>query len=184
MTYYERNLPHWQPSGKCLFVTWRLSGSLPATVVEAVRAMGELPEGKRFAEFDRHLDSGGYGPKWLRNEGVASLVAEAIQKADAVRMCKIFAFVVMPNHVHALLEPGIELARITKLIKGGTARAANKILRRTGRFFWQDESFDHWIRTSAEFERVRTYIERNPVKAGLAHHPEDWKWSSAYKLHE
>jgi len=181
MTYYERNLPHWQPPGKDLFVTWRLSGSLPATVAEAVRSMGELPDGKRFAEFDRHLDAGNYGPTWMSKEKVAALVVEALRNTDSLRLCKIHAYVVMPNHVHVLLEPVVELARITKLIKGGTARAANKMLGRTGKFFWQDESFDHWIRTSAEFERVRAYIERNPVKAGLAQRPEDWKWSSAYR---
>ena len=180
MTYYERNLPHWQPAGKDLFVTWRLSGSLPVTVVEAVRAMGELPEGKRFAEFDKHLDSGNYGPRWLRDKRVASLVVQAITNAETAGLCRIHAYVVMPNHVHVLLELGLELARITKLVKGGTARAANKILHRTGKFFWQDESFDHWIRNSAEFERDRTYIEGNPVKAGLVSHPEDWVWSSAY----
>ena len=180
-TYYERNLPHWQPLGKDLFVTWRLNGSLPATVVEAVRAMSELPEGKRFAEFERHLDSGNYGPTWLSHEEVAVLVVEALQKADSLRLCKIHAYVVMPNHVHVLLEPSVELARLTKLIKAGTARAANKILQRTGRFFWQDESFDHWIRNSAELERVRTYIERNPVKAGLVRRAEEWKWSSTYR---
>lgn len=144
--------------------------------------MGELPEGKRFAEFERHLDSGSYGPTWLSNERVAALVVESLQNADSLRLCKIHAYVVMPNHVHVLLEPGVELARVTKLIKGGTARAANKILRRTGKFFWQDESFDHWIRTSAEFERVWAYIERNPVKAGLGRRPEDWKWSSACNI--
>jgi len=178
MTYYERNLPHWQPPGKDLFVTWRLSGSLPAKVAEAVRAMGTMPEGKRFAEFDRHLDSGGYGPTWLRDEKIASLVVEAIHRVEGLRLCRIHAYVVMPNHVHVLLEPGLELSRVTKLIKGGTARAANTMLGRTGNYFWQDESFDHWIRSSAEFERVWAYIERNPVKAGLVHRPEEWKWSS------
>jgi len=184
MTYYERNLPHWQPPGKDLFVTWRLSGSLPAKVVEAVRAEGELTAGKRFVEFDRQLDSGNYGPAWLSNPRVAALVVEAMQKARNARLCKVWAYVVMPNHVHVLLEPGVELARITKLIKGSTARAANKVLGRTGKIFWQDESFDHWIRTSAEFEKVRAYLERNPVKAGLAVRAEDWKWSSAYQVHK
>jgi REP element-mobilizing transposase RayT len=182
MTYYERNLPHWQPAGKDLFITWRLSGSLPVKVVEAVRAMGELPEGKRFVEFDRALDSGTYGPTWLSDERIASLVVDALKKVDADRICKIHAYVVMPNHVHVLLEPGLELSGITKLIKGRTARAANKILRRTGKFFWQDESFDHWVRTSAEFERVRAYIKMNPVKAGLVLRSEDWRWCSACRL--
>src|SRR6266481_5528513 len=150
----------------------------------AVKAKGELAEGRRFAEFDRELDSGRHGPTWLSDERVATLVVESIEEAEANGLCKIHAYVVMPNHVHVLLESGSELARITKLIKGGTARAANKVLGRTGKIFWQDESFDHWIRTSAEFEKVRAYLERNPVKAGLAVRAEDWKWSSAYQVHK
>jgi hypothetical protein len=47
--------------------------------------------------------------------------------------------------------------------------------------FWQDESFDHWIRSDAQFERIRMYIEQNPVKAGLVRNAEQWKWSSAHK---
>jgi hypothetical protein len=52
-------------------------------------------------------------------------------------------------------------------------------LNRTGAPFWQDESFDHWIRDPAEAVRIRSYIERNPVVAGLAKRAEDWPWSSA-----
>ena len=49
----------------------------------------------------------------------------------------------MVNHVHILIEPEAELARITKAIKNYSARQANIILARTGRAFWQDESYDH-----------------------------------------
>jgi hypothetical protein len=47
--------------------------------------------------------------------------------------------------------------------------------------FWEDESFDHWVRDEAELVRIRTYIERNPVTAGLVERAEDWPWSSAAK---
>ncbi len=87
----------------------------------------------------------------------------------------------MANHIHVLLVPGIAAARITRGIKGVTSRNANRILARTGQPFWQDESFDHWARDSAEQERIRKYIESNPVKAGLVAKPEDWPWSSAHK---
>lgn len=60
-----------------------------------------------------------------------------------------------------------------------TAREANRILGRTGLPFWQKEFFDHWIRNEQEFERVRAYIERNPVTAGLAAAPDQYRWSSA-----
>ncbi len=43
MTYYSRNLPHWHPDGKTIFLTWRLFGSLPSAVLkrlESLRAFG------------------------------------------------------------------------------------------------------------------------------------------------
>src|SRR3989454_7446964 len=77
----------------------------------------------------------------------------------------------MANHVHVLLEPKIDVARITKGIKGVTAKEGNQILGRTGRRFWQDESYDHWVRSPSECDRIRSYIERNPVVAGFVGGP-------------
>jgi REP element-mobilizing transposase RayT len=87
----------------------------------------------------------------------------------------------MANHVHVFLKPkgDATIERITKHVKGFTAREANLFLGRTGQKFWQDESFDHWSRDKDEFFRIIKYIENNPVKAGLVKRPEDWPWSSA-----
>jgi len=52
-------------------------------------------------------------------------------------------------------------------------------LERVGEPFWQTESYDHWIRDDPEFDRVRRYIENNPVRSGLVAKPEDYRWSSA-----
>jgi putative transposase len=89
------------------------------------------------------------------------------------------AWVVMPNHVHLLMLPLVGLPRITHWIKGRTAREANLLLGRTGEPFWQDESYDHWVRNENEFNRIVAYIEANPVSTQLAARPEDWPWSSA-----
>jgi REP element-mobilizing transposase RayT len=85
----------------------------------------------------------------------------------------------MPNHVHVLILPHVALPQITHWIKGTTAREANRLLGRTGELFWQDESFDHWVRNEREFHRIVAYIEENPVSAGLVATAEDWPWSSA-----
>ena len=69
--------------------------------------------------------------------------------------------------------------RLLKSLKGATAREANRLLGRTGEPFWQKESYDHYVRNRIEFEKIRTYIETNPVKAGLVRNPEDYPWSSA-----
>ena len=55
----------------------------------------------------------------------------------------------------------------------------NEVLGRAGQPFWQDESFDHWVRSSDELEKLIEYVECNPKWAGLAQSAEKWPWSSA-----
>lgn len=115
----------------------------------------------------------------MQDERIASCVVESLRYGEArLHEYKVHAYVVMPNHVHVLLEPQTELRRITQGIKGTTSRRANAILKRAGQPFWQDESFDRWIRNEDEFLRVRHYIVRNPVTAGLVKMAGDWPWSS------
>jgi hypothetical protein len=181
MTYYERNLPHWQPESKVIFLTFRLYGSLPVAVARKLHKLHEDP-GKQFSEADHCLDRARTGPKWMEIPEIAGYVEGALHFGEYPhRFYVLHAYVVMPNHVHALLEPRVPLTRITRGIKGVSARDANATLGRTGKPFWQDESFDHWVRAPAEFERIQNYIEMNPVKAGLARTPAEWPWSSAHK---
>jgi REP element-mobilizing transposase RayT len=85
----------------------------------------------------------------------------------------------MPNHVHILVPPAVSSVCRLAPLKGFTAFRANKLLARYGRPFWQDESYDRLIRSQAEFDRVRDYIEQNPVTAGLVAEAEQYPWSSA-----
>jgi REP element-mobilizing transposase RayT len=88
----------------------------------------------------------------------------------------------MANHVHMLITPKIDPSRMMQSLKGYTARESNRLLNRTGDPFWQSESYDHWIRDEAEFDRIRRYIEENPVHAGLASTPGQHRWSSAHRF--
>ena len=178
--YYQRNLPHWQPDGRAIFLTWRLHGSLPRSFVRQVERLKEDP-GKQFLAVDERLDAAATGPRWLSDPEIAAYVEYPIQRGSELGHYVLHAYVVMPNHVHTLLTPLTPLRRITGGIKGVSARDANATLGRTGKAFWQDESFDHWIRNVGQFERIRKYIEHNPVKAGLTKRPEDWRRSSAFK---
>lgn len=195
MAFYRRNLPHWHPEGRVIFVTWRLHGSLPKGYLSGTATLGcagtgksagatkttdtNQGWGKRFRTVDAELDRGARGPLWLRDPAIAGYVEAAIIRGAELGQYELRAYVVMPNHVHALLQPNLSLARITGGIKGVSARDANATLGRVGEPFWQDESFDHWVRNGVELGRIRRYIERNPVTAGLAEKPEDWPWSSA-----
>ncbi len=82
-------------------------------------------------------------------------------------------FIIMPNHVHALLLPNLErsLENVLKSVKGISSRACNLLLERTGQF-WQPESYDHIVRTLEQFVHYREYIRANPKKAGTEVHPE------------
>jgi putative transposase len=85
----------------------------------------------------------------------------------------------MPNHVHLLLTPQVSLSKLLGSMKAASAKRANLLLHRSGEPFWQDESYDHLVRSGEEFRRVQWYIENNPVAACLAAKPEQYEWSSA-----
>jgi len=125
------------------------------------------------------LDAARTGPRYLRDPSVAQVVVDSIYKGVELGHYQLHAYVVMANHVHLLMLPLIDPSYVMKSLKGASAREANRILGRTGTSFWQKESYDHWVRDRAEFERIRAYIEYNPVKAGLVTAPEDYPWSSA-----
>jgi REP element-mobilizing transposase RayT len=182
MTYYSRDLPHWQPPGKDIFISWRLYGSLPVKFVRSLQSSTERTARERFRATEGELHKALHGPLWLKEPDVANCVVSAIRRGEKDLDCyRLEAFVVMPNHVHLLIEPRVPLAQITHRLKGASAHAANQILGRQGQHFWQNESFDHWVRNAAEFARIKNYIEQNPVKAALVKTAAEWLWSSAAK---
>jgi REP element-mobilizing transposase RayT len=85
----------------------------------------------------------------------------------------------MPNHVHLLITPLVEVSKLMQSLKRFTAVEANRILARTGKSFWQDESYDRMVRSDREFQNIAHYIEMNAVNAGLATTPEDFAWFRA-----
>ena len=108
------------------------------------------------------------------------MVVEAIQYNEKVLSHYVsHAFVIMPNHVHVLVSPRVPLPKLTKSLKGITAKRANAMLIRIGTPFWQEETYDHEVRHQREFERIRYYIENNPVRAGLVQEGCQYRWSSA-----
>ena len=116
---------------------------------------------------------------WLKNEAIAQIAFDCIQRGIALGHYELGAFVILANHVHLLILPRIEPSRLLRGLKGCSAREANKILHRTGEPFWQAESYDHWVRGPQEWQRIAHYIHQNPVKAGIVAAPGDYRWSSA-----
>jgi putative transposase len=172
----QRRLPHIYPDNCWLFLTWHLHGSLPSSHFPPAR---KVSNGEAFAWVDRYLDGAHIGPLHLRREEIATLVVESLFRGDKLGQYLLGPFVLMANHVHVLLLPSIAPNVLLKSLKGVTAREANRLLSRTGEPFWQRESYDHWVRSETEWNRIAGYIERTPVKAGLVSRAEDYAWSSA-----
>jgi putative transposase len=132
---------------------------------------------------DRLLDTTRTGPLYLRQPEFAKMVVEAIQYEERdMKHCQLHSYVVMPNHVDLLMTPLVDVSKVTQSLKRFTAREGNRVLGLTGQPFWQDESYDRLVRNKAEFQRIASYIEMNPVKAGLAATPEEFPWSSAWPI--
>jgi putative transposase len=194
-------LPHVKREGASSFVTFRLADSLPAEILmkfEAQRAQRlrrvhqivnrgltttdsaeEINRDFR-RRVERYLDKG-HGACHLRRFDVAELVTNAVRHFEGQRYV-LRDWVVMPNHVHAVLwpMPNEVLGEVLKSWKQFTSRRAKPMVGVTAEHFWQPESFDHWIRDDQEMARICRYIRNNPVSARLCQRPEDWKWSSAW----
>jgi len=177
-------LPHFDGGAIPQAVTFHLDDSIPVAVRERwAEELALLPtdaaEMERRRRIEEYLDRG-EGDAWLRLPAIADIVQEALLHFDGERYL-MHGWSVMPNHGHTLFTPleGYALDRIVHSWKSYTAHEANKILGRTGRF-WFVESHDRYIRNEAHFANALAYIENNPVKAGLCTRPEDWPWSSAF----
>jgi putative transposase len=93
---------------------------------------------------------------------------------------QLHEFVLMPDHFHLLLTPGVDVAleRAVQFIKGGSAKAIRDRL--SFRFpVWQRGFSDHRIRDLADYESHVLYIAQNPVKRRLTTKPDEYPWSSA-----
>jgi REP element-mobilizing transposase RayT len=185
----ERRLPHLERENGIYFVTFRLADSVPQKVLNQIKAEREQAERvedgnerlsknalRRISDVfsekvEDYLDSG-FGGCYLQNPEIAELTANSIKFFEGKKY-RLFAWCIMPNHVHAVLQPftNNSLSEILHSWKSFTAKEANRILEREGAF-WQRESYDHLIRDSKDLTRIVQYVVENPSKAGL----KSWRW--------
>jgi len=182
ITVTRRNLPHWTRQNALYWVTFRLVDSLPGAKLNAWKAERELwvrkhPEPRTESEwreydrrFGRKLESwldAGYGECVLARPGIRGILRDCLLRFEGVRLL-LPAAVIMPNHVHLLMEVIGEnsLSGMLGGIKGASARRINRVLGREGRL-WQDESYDHIVRSRSQYLHFLRYIADNPARAGL-----------------
>jgi len=117
--------------------------------------------------FDR-----GCGECLLKDPRIAEATATALRFWHGKKY-RLVAWCIMPNHVHVVLHllPGQKLAEVVKSWKIHSARAANRLLGRSGAV-WEREYYDRLLRREGELDRAVQYVLNNPGKAGL----KNWKW--------
>ena len=175
-------MPHFDGEDTVQFVTVRLSDSLPKNLLDKWRRELEneqIDDPELRKRIEHYLDQG-HGEAFLRRPDIADIIQNSILHLDG-KSCYLISWVVMPNHVHLLIKllQGKYLRDFIKMLKGFTAREANKILDRKGKF-WQEDYFDRYIRDEKHYFSTINYIENNPVKAGLCKRSEEWRHSSAF----
>ncbi|PYS99266.1 MAG: hypothetical protein DMF63_11605 [Acidobacteria bacterium] len=191
-------LPHWEKEDGIYFVTFRLADSLPQNILDRLRderreALGALKtldhelrlEEKRKIEWlfsekvDGYLDRN-YGSCVMQEPAVAKVVADSLLHFDAQRY-HLYAWCVMPNHVHSVVRPkqNHKLEDVLHSWKSYTAHEINKLLGRRGEL-WQREYYDHLVRSESDLERAMKYTIRNPASAGL----QNWPWVSSLETYK
>ena len=193
VTIYQRHLPHWRQKGATYFVTFRLADSLPQSALQELRQLREdlmrrhFPKGglevdetamkkhrlawenvshAMMAATEKWLDQG-LGSCVLKSAEARKIVVDSLMEFDDIDY-ELGAFVVMPNHVHAIMRPFDDHApeKILQRHKQWTSRQVNKRTGNSGSL-WQQESYDRIIRDSEHLWRVLQYIGKNPSKAGI-----------------
>jgi len=179
-------LPHFDGRDCIQHVTFHLSDSLPATAVARLEAeLQTLPDDLQSVERRKRLHAwidAGHGRCGLRNQESAEMMQGVLWHGDGLRY-RLLAWVIMPNHVHALIAPMPEwsLSKIVASWKSYSGRrlAAAGADMLTGHV-WHREYWDRYIRNEAHFLDTVGYIHENPVAAGLSRTALDWPWSSAF----
>ncbi|MCX6928845.1 MAG: transposase [Verrucomicrobia bacterium] len=177
--WHERGyLPHFDAPWVTQFVTFILWDSFPVTRrAEWEGLLNDPIDSERRRKLEIWLDRG-HGDCWLRRAEVAMVVDEELRRSDG-RLYRLQAWAVMPNHVHVVVDVWTTpFSALIRQWKGASARAANLLLRRSGRF-WEREYFETLIRDAAHLQQAIRYTENNPVKAGLLAERKAWRWGSA-----
>ncbi len=177
-----RRMPHWTQPGATYFVTFRLADSLSRRILDELRefkrcwesqvAVKSLEEHRRFSlqlrnRIEEHLDRG-LGSCLLSDMMLAGEVEKVMRTMDG-KQYLLGSYVVMPNHVHALVKPFDLETNLSHVMRSWLGVSSRRIHQRTGGHgeLWQEEPYDTIVRTCRHLRNVVRYIGKNPARAGL-----------------
>ncbi len=145
-----------------------------------------------FVDYNDALHQALYGHCYFSNPALAQIVADTLHQFDG-SLYTLWAYTILPNHVHVLFDTNIQLPHepalidlesyectalqdILRQVKNTSGQSINQALQRNGRL-WQRENFDHWICTEQEFDNIVKFIQQDGTQGGLADEAkEEWSY--------
>jgi len=117
------------------------------------------------------------GRRLLQSERNAGLFIDVLRSLAAEHRFRVYDFVIMPDHVHLLIEVGSEMTveKAMQLIKGRFSHRLTKEFGHLGEV-WQQGFSEVQVLNRESFAQHRAYIATNPVKAGLVDSPEQYPY--------
>lgn len=174
---YSGLLPHWNQYGKIQFVTFRLTDSLPQSKIKELSELRQqflsvnpLPWNdtveneywKLVSPFESKLLDNGYGSCILKIPAIRKILSDSMKYFDGSKY-QLLAYVIMPNHVHALFQlyERNTIESVMHSIKSYSSKVINKKTGRTGSV-WMKEYFDRIVRSERHLNSCVNYILGNP----------------------
>ena len=115
----------------------------------------------------------------LADAQAVGVMREVWENAEGLYGWCVGAYVVMPDHVHFFCAPkrtdAEPLGKFVGKWKEWTTKHLHRRHARTADL-WQDEFFDHVLRSDESFTQKWLYVQQNPVRAGLVAKAEDWPY--------
>ena len=175
LSIHRNRLPHRDIPGIIQFITFRLADSIPSDILEffdnhkksLIDRYGDTSRWSRdtWNEYyrlrestEKFLDKG-YGGCQLAEGVLRQMLSDLLFQYDD-DLYDLFAFVIMPNHVHILIRQWRDVDYIMQLIKGMSSTAIGEV---SAGFEWQREYWDTMLRSQESFQQKLRYINRNPA---------------------
>ena len=118
--------------------------------------------------------------RFLERDRTRRWFVEALEEARLERPVELWAYVIMPEHVHLVIVPssGAGLSKMIQHVKGRFSWLYSRKNGAHGKL-WQSRYYETVVRDEASLLRRIQYVEGDPVRAGIVSRPEEYPFSSA-----
>lgn len=181
MEVHGTKLPHWNQDDTYVFITFRLGDSLPQDLLAQLKSERETwlslhPQPwdkqteheyhRKFSHKTEEWLDNGYGSCLLKSPEASAIVLETMRHDDG-RKYDLVDYVIMPNHVHALVRM-IGDNKIQTLAQEWKSVSSHKLRKQFGAEWcgWMKNYYDRTIRDEAHFKNVISYIQKNYSQLG------------------